>query len=55
MNRIVISASDDRYLSPYAMMQAHKWFNDHEYPSLGLRRGVWTLRSITVDNKYMIS
>ncbi len=51
----VISASDDRYLSPYAMKQVHKWFNDHEYPSLGLRRGVRTLRRITVANKYTIS
>ncbi len=39
----------------HAMKQAHKWFNDHEYPSLGLRRGVRTLRRITVDNKYTIS
>ncbi len=33
---IVISA---RYRSLYAMKQANKWFNDHEYPSLGLQMG----------------
>ncbi len=38
-----------------ATKQAHKWFNDHEYPSLGLRRGVRTLRRITVENEYTIS
>ncbi len=52
---IVRSASDDRYRSLYAMKQAHTWFNDHKYPSLGPQRGVRTLRRITVDNKYTIS
>ncbi len=51
----MISASDDRYRGLYAMKQAHKWFNVHEYPRLGLRSGVRTLQRITVDNKYMIS
>ncbi len=50
----MISASDDRYWGLYAVKQAHKWFNDQEYPSLGLRRGVRTLQRITVDNKYTI-
>ncbi len=54
-DHIVILARDDRYWSLYAMKQAHKWFNDHEYPSLALRKGVRTLRRITVDNKYTIS
>ncbi len=48
---IVISASDDRYRGLYVMKQTHKWFDGHEYPSLGLRRGVRTLQRITVDNK----
>ncbi len=51
----VISASDDRYQGLYAMKQAHKWFNDHEYSSLGLRKGVTILQRITVNNKYTIS
>ncbi len=42
-----------RYRGLYAMKQTHKWFEDHEYPSLGLRRGVRTLQRITVDNKYI--
>ncbi len=44
-----------RYRGLYAMKQTHKWFDDHEYPTLGLRRGVRTLQRITVDNKYTIS
>ncbi len=52
---IVISASDTRYRGLYAMKQTHKWFDDHEYPCLGLRRGVRTLQRITVDNKYTIN
>ncbi len=55
INSTVISASDDRYQDLYAMKQFHKWFDDHENPSLGLRRGVRTLQRITVDNKYTIS
>ncbi len=44
-----------QYRGLYAIKQTHKWFDDHEYPSLGLRRGVRTLQRIIVDNKYMIS
>ncbi len=54
-NGSVISAGDDRYRDLYAMKQIHKLFDDHEYPSLGLRRGVRTLQRITINNKYMIS
>ncbi len=36
------------------MKQTHKWFDDHKYPSLGLRRGVRTLQRIAVDNKYTL-
>ncbi len=47
IQQCVISANDDRYRSLFAMKQVHKWFNDREYPSLGLRRGVRTLQRIT--------
>ncbi len=56
MDKTVTSASDDMISQGlYAMKQTHKWFDDHEYPSLGLRRQVRTLQRITVDNKYTIS
>ncbi len=55
LHYVVISAGDDTISGLYAMKQTHNWFDDHEYPSLGLRRGVRTLQRIRIDNKYMIS
>ncbi len=51
----VISPSDDMISGSICDEQTHKWFNDHESPSLGLQRGVGTLQRITVDNKYTIN